>query len=101
MALLVIYDPGATEPRTHGIAQAHTTIGRGLGNTVVLCEDDGVSLRHAVITRTQTGYELLDQESTNGTWVNRQRTWRHTLEDGDRIRLGDTELVFHRHAHGT
>ncbi len=51
----------------------------------------GVSRRHAKIRRTQTGYEIIDLESTNGTWINEQRlapNKPYTLTSGSMIRLG-------------
>jgi len=51
----------------------------------------GVSRRHAKIRRTQTGYEIIDLESTNGTWINEQRlapNKPYALTSGSMIRLG-------------
>jgi hypothetical protein len=55
----------------------------------------GVSHRHAMIRRTDTGYEILDLESTNGTMLNRKRILPNTpypLPSGSRIRLGKMVL---------
>jgi len=51
----------------------------------------GVSRRHARVRRTQTGYELIDLESTNGTWVNEQRlapNRPYPIPSGSMLRLG-------------
>ena len=37
---------------------------------------------------------LVDCQSANGTTVNGQRITTHSLRSGDRIRVGDTPLVF-------
>ena len=33
----------------------------------------GVSRQHAIIRRTQTGFEVIDLSSSNGTWLNKER----------------------------
>jgi len=51
----------------------------------------GVSRRHARIRRIPTGYEIIDLESTNGTWINEQRlipNKPYPLTSGDLLRLG-------------
>ena len=51
----------------------------------------GVSRRHAIITRSTSSYTIEDQNSTNGTWINETRLQPHqphTLKNGDAIRLG-------------
>jgi pSer/pThr/pTyr-binding forkhead associated (FHA) protein len=37
---------------------------------------------------------LADLDSANGTFVNGQRIQRHTLRNGDEIRIGDTRISF-------
>ena len=43
-------------------------IGRGAGSDVPL-PDPSVSVRHATIRATGTEYAIVDEGSTNGTWV--------------------------------
>lgn len=55
----------------------------------------GVSRRHAVIRRTEAGYELLDLGSVNGTWVNNERLAPHKpypLATGSHLRFGSMRL---------
>ena len=33
----------------------------------------GVSRKHALVRQTEAGYEIIDEDSTNGTWVNGQQ----------------------------
>jgi len=61
-------------------------------------DDGNVSRRHAELSREAAagaGWTVVDLGSTNGTEVNGRRIGRRTpLEDGDRIAIGGTELVF-------
>ena len=73
-----------------------TTIGSVAGNTIVLA-DPAVSRKHAGIRRGQDGlYELADLGSTNGIYVNGHRVPKKTLQEGDVIRVGNSELIFRR-----
>jgi hypothetical protein len=56
--------------------------------------DPNVSRKHAAIRRIGSAYWVADLDSTNGTLVNGKRVTRQQLEDGDRITLGSTEVVF-------
>jgi hypothetical protein len=59
-------------------------------------DDGNVSRRHAELSRDDgAAWTVVDLGSTNGTEVNGRRIGRRTpLEDGDRIAIGGTELVF-------
>lgn len=72
-----------------------TTLGSVAGNTVVLA-DPAVSRKHAGIRKVDSMYELADLGSTNGVYVNGQRLPKKILEQGDIIRIGNTEAVFKR-----
>jgi len=60
----------------------------------------GLSRRHAMIRQTETGYEIIDLSSTNGTWLNDERLVPYTpypLASGSRLRLSRIRLfVFYR-----
>lgn len=47
-----------------------------------------VSRVHAIIRRTATGAQILDNKSGNGTFVNGSRVRSADLKDGDEIRIG-------------
>ncbi len=66
------------------------TIGRSLDNLCALVtgEDRGVSLQHCDVRRTESGFELVDCNSLNGTWLNGRRIRRERLVEGDVIGLG-------------
>jgi hypothetical protein len=71
-------------------------IGRDAGNGVVI-DDVGVSRHHARIVPDGDGWAIEDLGSANGTWFKGERVERASLRDGDRFRLGDSELVFFDH----
>jgi pSer/pThr/pTyr-binding forkhead associated (FHA) protein len=56
----------------------------------------GVSRRHALIRPGESALYLIDQNSTNGTWVNGQRLMPgrdFPLSDGDSIELGALRMT--------
>ena len=52
-----------------------------------------VSRLHCRLTAGSTELEVVDLESTNGTYVNGERTPRAMLKTGDRLGVGRVELV--------
>jgi hypothetical protein len=73
-----------------------TSIGRDPQNDIVL-RDDACSSQHAKVKverEEEARFYLLDLASTNGTFVNGEQIYRHLLVDGDRVTIGETELVF-------
>ena len=51
-----------------------------------------VSRLHCRLTAGATELEVVDLESTNGTYVNGQRTERAILKSGDRLGVGRVDL---------
>jgi DNA-binding SARP family transcriptional activator len=69
-------------------------LGRMDDNDLVVA-GERVSRYHAVVAETANGFTVTDLRSTNGTHVNDERVVdSHLLRDGDRIRVGGTEIVF-------
>jgi pSer/pThr/pTyr-binding forkhead associated (FHA) protein len=72
------------------------TIGRATGADFVL-DVALVSRVHCRLTASDTGgLEVLDLQSTNGTYVNDQRIERLALAEGDRLRVGRVEMLVER-----
>lgn len=69
------------------------TLGRDSSNHVTL-SDQLVSERHARVERKPQGFLLRDLRSPSGTFINGTRIFEALLNDGDRIRLGNTDLFF-------
>ena len=55
-----------------------------------------VSRLHCRLTAGASEVEVVDLESTNGTYVNGTRVDRATLRDGDRLGVGRVELTVTR-----
>ena len=68
-------------------------VGRGLEADLRL-DDTGVSRRHAEVRVDGSTSSVVDLASTNGTRVNGRPVSVSPLQDGDRIGVGTTELVF-------
>lgn len=84
---------GQTSERVVALNPGRHRLGRGAEADVRLT-DTGVSRLHAEIRLQDGQADLLDLGSTNGTTVNGRRISSTTLQDGDRIRLGSTGIVF-------
>lgn len=53
-----------------------------------------VSRTHCRLTRTDFGWRIEDQNSTNGLFVNGRRVTAHDLRDGDMLRVGEFTLKY-------
>lgn len=107
--LVVVDGPDRNSIGTvHSLHPETTTIGRVAGNRIVL-KDETVSAQHARIRReAKEGQEpifaLFDMGSRNGIFAGdkdnyrkeEQRVYRHELQDGDYLLVGETTLVFKR-----
>jgi len=87
---------GATLTLPNGVAlelgSRTWVVGRHPACDIVL-SDPQVSRRHAELRPVLGGYDLVDLGSSNGTRVEDGEVTRRRLADGDRIRVGDSELV--------
>ena len=73
------------------------TIGRSTGAEFTV-EAGMVSRLHCQLLAGATELEVVDLDSTNGTFVNGKRVTRATLKEGDRLGVGRVELVVSRPA---
>jgi len=81
------------EGREVPVTADRAVIGRSRECDVRLA-DSNVSRRHAEVRHEDGAYWIVDLGSTNGTELNGKRIERAKLSDGDRIRLGSTDVVF-------
>jgi len=93
MAKLILRGDGGTERELSLDGLDTATIGRSPECEMPI-DDTQASRRHASVVRLQSGYEVADLGSTNGTLVNSTLTKRRRLNHGDVIRIGSTEIVF-------
>ncbi len=84
---------GANQGTRYELDETPLTIGRDASNHLQLA-DPQVSRHHAQIAPLDGVYHFLDQESSNGSFVNGLRVGEHQLRGGDQIQLGDTVLEF-------
>lgn len=70
-----------------------TTIGRH-PEADIFFDDVTVSRRHSEVTREGSGFEIVDQRSLNGTYVNGERVDRSPLVNGAEVRIGKFRLNF-------
>lgn len=91
MLVVVVESPTAGAPFELTFEEEeHVSIGRDPRSRVQL-PDASVSLRHALIRPSSSGVVLIDENSTNGTYLNAARLVpgaAKLLSDGDRIQIG-------------
>lgn len=79
------------------LEKAETSIGRAPTSDILLSKDKLTSRRHATVKYENGNYNIVDERSANGTFVNGQQLEElapRTLHDGDHIGIGEHELVF-------
>jgi serine phosphatase RsbU (regulator of sigma subunit) len=71
------------------------TIGRASDQDLVL-KESFASRRHATINRQGDGFEVVDENSSHGTFLNGKRIDRARLRSGDRLQFGSADAAsFH------
>ncbi|MAG93451.1 MAG: histidine kinase [Planctomycetaceae bacterium] len=75
------------------IGERPVTIGRGARNQIRIVDTE-VSRKHAIVQPSDGGFELIDADSSNGTFVNANPVHRHRLSSGDQIQVGRSVLLF-------
>ncbi|HEU5264831.1 MAG TPA: DUF3662 and FHA domain-containing protein [Gaiellaceae bacterium] len=81
--------------RQHAVTEARVVLGRSR-EAGIRISDVNISRKHAELRHEEAAYWIVDLGSLNGTLVNGKRVDRQRLQDGDRITLGSTEIVFGR-----
>ncbi len=84
---------GDAPQNVYQLMKGANIIGTAKENDITLTSD-GVSRHHATIEYAGGKYELIDNDSTNGTFVNKNRIKRRTLINNDVIGIGPVEFIF-------
>jgi pSer/pThr/pTyr-binding forkhead associated (FHA) protein len=84
---------GTGDGRLVRLEREITRIGRGLAADLRL-DENSVSRRHALLVDGPSGPRILDDRSSNGTFVNGRRIEQVDLTDGDVIVLGRVVLRY-------
>jgi pSer/pThr/pTyr-binding forkhead associated (FHA) protein len=94
LATLEIVNEGPLKGTKFEIHSALTNVGRGAHNDVVL-NDESVSDSHAKIQKRDGGWYIVDQESTNGTYVGGRRVQgEQRVEGAPDVRFGGIKMTF-------
>jgi Flp pilus assembly protein TadG len=84
---------GKDEGTLHYLQFSRNTIGRDRSNTLPI-KDSNSSRWHCETVFRNHHFVLTDNNSTNGIFCNGERIQECRLDFGDRITIGDTEMVF-------
>lgn len=90
MPRLVISMDGALIKEV-ALTKERTTLGRRPYNDIVI-SNRAVSGEHALLHWVQGRVSIEDLQSTNGTYVNRQRITRQALQHGDLLHIGQYQI---------
>ena len=76
------------------ITSASMVMGREADNPIPLPNDTTASRRHATISQADGGFSILDEGSSNGTFVNGAKITEQKLSTGDEVQIGGTKFRF-------
>lgn len=85
---------GSLSGETLNITTPQVILGRSQEHCDVWLNDDGMSRVHCRIEERDDGIYVIDLNSRNGTWVNRQRVSEQKLASGDVVHIGSVKLTF-------
>jgi pSer/pThr/pTyr-binding forkhead associated (FHA) protein len=88
-------EAGRLRGRQYRLERAVATVGRAEENAVGLFGDPTVLPRHAEITKRADSYILKSLSPQQGVFLNGGRIESAELHDGDRVKIGNYEMMFH------
>ncbi len=94
MAYLTVNEFGFD--RVHPLDETETVIGRSRKNPIRLLTEQASRNHCRIIQGTSGEYRVVDNSSSNGTFVNGTRTIEKELKEGDTIGIGQARMVFHQ-----
>ena len=94
MATVEVLNEGVLKGKRFEISTPLTHVGRGAHNDISI-PDDSVSDSHAKIQKRETGWFVVDMDSTNGTYVGGRRiAGERQLIGSPDIRFGGIKMIF-------
>lgn len=96
-ARFIITSPYAEGSQEVVLEREEVAIGRAGSSDILLEHDTQTSRHHALLKRENDHYIIYDRRSISGVFVNGQKladNTGHTLVDGDRVRIGNYEVIF-------
>jgi hypothetical protein len=93
-ASLLAVNPTARAERDIKLGKSECSVGSERSNDLVI-HDDSVSRQHALLRLHRGGWQVIDQESSNGTFVGDRKASKWIgLRDGQELRFGGARFVF-------
>ncbi len=86
--IVVLHLDGARKGDLEVFAQSSVSIGRSGDCDLIFVNEKSTSNHHAMLRQREESIELLDTQSTSGTFVNEVRVERALLKEGDVVRFG-------------
>jgi len=94
-AFLLAVNPTARAARELKLNKPECSVGTDESNDLII-PDSSVSRRHALIRRHRNNWQVIDCQSTNGTYIgDRKATQWITLRDNQEVRFGGARFIFH------
>ncbi len=92
-ARLMTVNPIDPVPSEYSLFKDEVTVGRGEENDIVI-PHASVSRAHARLMKRNGAYELMDLNSTNGTFIDDRRlAGSQSVSNGSRVRFGDVQFI--------
>jgi pSer/pThr/pTyr-binding forkhead associated (FHA) protein len=92
LAYVVLFN-GNQPGRIYALKRNIVVLGRADDSDVHI-GDASVSSQHARIVKHSRGFEIIDLDSTNGTFVGGVRVAKSALRNGDHVTIGSVEFMF-------
>lgn len=90
----LIYEPETANEKIYELPIGEITIGRERDNIIAITHETSVSRRHAQILIAKDSVIIIDQNSSNGTFVNGIKIDSCELKEGDLIHCGNAIFKF-------
>jgi len=85
---------GPLEGKEFSFNRTPIRLGSSPKNEIYLFKDSKIDPIHAEINKLRDAYEIGDNNSSTGTFVNGRRIQRERLVDGARIKIGNSEFLY-------